>query len=204
MSILQRMPTPTAPLINYSENELDELKIDFSCDSRADTITYVSSFFSREIDINESNVFKVGVYTNKVLSEFILKVSLDRKIKNLSSSKLDVVNKKLNLLRQIEEGREFDPPSDTAIENTRKILTVLIEEITFKEYLWIDPIIYSDEFGVVSVEWRLKTKVLYFDIEENDIQYTKIWGPKENVRSETDDLSIDNCLSLWKWLINAK
>ena len=121
-----------------------------------------------------------------------------------SISRLQTIDKHLQLLSEIKENsgdQGFKAPSETTLTNAREIMKHLLERLDYEQCPWPEPFTYSDEFSYVSMEWHQENRALHFDIKEDDMQYTRIWGRKDNIESETSNLSIHNCLSLWKWLI---
>lgn len=128
-------------------------------------------------------------------------------VEKLSIPRLEKIDRDLQLLSEINEDSDnqgFKAPSETTLTNAREIMKYLLERVDYEQCLWIEPFTYSDEFSYVSIEWHKEDRALHFDIKENDMQYTKIWGRKDNMDSRTSNLSIHNCLSLWKWLINGQ
>ena len=125
-------------------------------------------------------------------------------IEKHSISRLETIDKDLQLLSEINENSDnqgFEAPSEMTLTNARKIMKHLLERVDYEQCPWTNPFTYSDEFSYVSMEWHQENRALHFDIKEDDMQYTRIWGRKDNIESETSNLGTHNCLSLWKWLI---
>ena len=128
-------------------------------------------------------------------------------IEKHSISRLQIIDKDLQLLSEIKDNSDnqgFKALSETTLNNAREIIKYLLERVDYEQCPWTEPFTYSDEFSYVSMEWHQENRALHFDIKENDMQYTRIWGRKDNMESETSNLSTHNCLSLWKWLINEQ
>ena len=194
------MPDPNAVVFYYHENTVyDEPEISVSTgDFCIDFIDDIDTDKKRDSQIDTGLPANTGGLILGNISGAVIE-----KEKH-SVSRLETIDKDLQLLSEIKENSDnqgFKAPSETTLTNAREIMKHLLERVDYEQCPWTDPFTYSDEFSYVSMEWHQENRALHFDIKEDDMQYTMIWGRKDNIESETSNLSIHNCLSLWKWLI---
>ena len=69
---------------------------------------------------------------------------------------------------------------------------------------WHTPFISSDEDGYITAAWHKGDRELHLEIEENEVEYTKIWGKNHEMKMEIDSLDSGNLLTLWEWLIDGQ
>ena len=183
---------------NFHTDFISDIDADQIQVFRVDTGFYADADFRVDTGFRADADFRVD--TGSLIFGNILGVVIEKH----SISRLQIIDEQLEILSQIKENSDnqgFKAPSETTLTNAREIMKHLLERVDYEQCPWTEPFIYSDEFSYVSMEWHQENRALHFDIKENDMRYTRIWGKKDNVESETSNLSIHNCLSLWKWLI---
>ena len=68
--------------------------------------------------------------------------------------------------------------------------------------MWVEPFIYSDEDGCICTGWYNGNKSLYIHIGSNSLTYRKKLTSVDDMQSEEGNLDYENCILIWKWLIN--
>ena len=119
---------------------------------------------------------------------------------------LQEIEKSINDIVDIEfdwDGRGFEKPSKLSLTNAIKIVKELLKQVDSDDCLWFSPFAYSNEDGYVCIGWQNENRSLHFHTKNDDMDYRKIWGSVNSVKSGSEEghLNPQNCLSLWKWLI---
>ena len=113
------------------------------------------------------------------------------------------ISKRFKVLAQREDnwdGYDSKKPTELTLSRAQHLIEELLDSTNFAGYSWFTPFIYSDEDGYVTAEWRKGKRSLHFDVQENEAEYTKIWGTSVNMKIHTDSLNRDDYLTLWEWL----
>ena len=102
------------------------------------------------------------------------------------------------------DGYESKKPTASTIVHAKNLMAEFLDAIVSAGYSWLTPFISSDEDGYITIEWHKGERELHFDIEENEVEYTKLWGPNTDMKIHSDLLNRDDYLTLWEWLLLEK
>ncbi len=69
--------------------------------------------------------------------------------------------------------------------------------------IWHTPLISSDEEGNIVIEWHHGAHELHVDIDEDGMEYIKVWGANIQSEMHVNSLNASEFLNLWKWLLNG-
>ena len=94
-------------------------------------------------------------------------------------------------------------PNRISLDRAEHIMMKLLDSVISNEDEWIDPFISSDEDGYVTVEWQGDGRRLRLLIEEEEIEYTKLWRINTKRKVRTYSMRGDDCFEIWEWLING-
>ena len=149
------------------------------------------------------NLWNVFIDSEKYSGPYNISFTTENRI----DSTLQEIKKSINDIVNIEfdwEGRGFEKPNELTLSNALNIMNQLLEKVDSNGYLWFNPFIYSNEDGYICIGWHNKNQALHFHIKNDNMDYRRIWYSANNVKSGSEEghLNPDNCLSLWKWLIN--
>ena len=117
------------------------------------------------------------------------------------------LSKRFDVLAQREDnwdGYDSKKPTKVTLVRAENIIGELFNSIISAGHSWITPFISSDEDGYITAAWHNGERELHFEIEENQAEYTKIWGTNNDMKMKIDSLNPDNFLTLWEWLIDGK
>ena len=117
------------------------------------------------------------------------------------------ISERFDVLTQREDnwdGYDSKKPTKLTLVRAENLIGELFDSIISAGHPWLTPFIYSDEDGYVTAEWRKGKRSLHFDVQENEAEYTKIWGTSVNMKIHTDSLNRDDYLTLWEWLLDEK
>lgn len=122
---------------------------------------------------------------------------------------LQEIEKSINDIVDIEfdwDGRGFEKPTELTLTNAVKIVKELLKQVNSDGCLWFSPYAYSNEDGYVCIGWHNEGQALHFHIKNDDMDYRKIPNSANDVESGSEEghLNPQDCLSLWKWLINEQ
>lgn len=149
-------------------------------------------------------VFKIRGPQLDAASQFVFNVCLT--IELASNPNIEKIESQLQLISALSDnwdGHGSKTPSDMTLVNVQEILEQLYNRVRYDDCLWITPFIYNDENQYISIEWRHNNRSLHFDVKDNSMEYTKIWKASNgNRESEDGYFNIQNCISLWNWLID--
>ncbi len=114
----------------------------------------------------------------------------------------------LSTVKENWDGEGSKKPTDKTLSTAKDFAKQFYNKINSSIYGWIDPRIYNEQNGYVSIEWQNQDRQLYFDIKDNSLEYTKMWKTVDKKGdiwrdSETDFVYTDNYIHLWEWLING-
>ncbi len=101
------------------------------------------------------------------------------------------------------DGYDSKKPTKTILVHAKLLLDGMLDSIISAGYPWFNPFISSDEDGYITAAWHNGERELHIEIEENEAEYTKIWGSSQDMKMEIDLLESDKYLTLWEWLLNA-
>lgn len=155
-------------------------------------------------DLNYNKVFKIRDPQLDAASQFVFNVFLT--IELASDLNIEKIESQLQLISDLSDnwdGYGSKTPSDMTMVNVQEILEQLYNRVRYDDCLWINPFIYNDENQYISIEWRHNNRSLHFDVKDSSMEYTKIWKASNgNRESEDGYFNIQNCISLWNWLID--
>lgn len=104
----------------------------------------------------------------------------------------------------IEEKQQLEKPSEKALTNAKQVAEELYNVVVISGgHPLHAPVISYDYDDYITMVWRKGQHALYLEINEDEIQYVKVWGI--NIDSEMDAgmPSKENYLMLWEWLLNG-
>lgn len=128
------------------------------------------------------------------------------------------ISERFDVLAQREDnwdGYDSKKPTGFTLNCAKYLMEDLFDSIISAGHPWLTPFISSDEDGYITVEWHKGKRELHFDIQENEVEYTKIWGPsteflppstdggETTMKIHIDFLNRDDYLMLWKWLLDG-
>ncbi len=130
---------------------------------------------------------------------------------NLEFHQIIRMHKIIDSLSEIKDnwdGEGSKRPTNKTISTAKILVKEFYIHINSSIFHWINPRIYNEHNGYISVEWQNQGRQLYFDIKDDDVEYTKMWKTIDEEGntwrdSETDCPNMDSCIDLWKWLING-
>ena len=103
------------------------------------------------------------------------------------------------------DGEEHEPerPSKTAIDRAKQVASELLGVVISKRKPLRTPAVSYDYDGYITLVWRNGKHELYLEVNDEEIEYVKVWGA--NIDSEMDAgvPNKDNYLTLWEWLLNG-
>ena len=102
------------------------------------------------------------------------------------------------------DGYESKKPSQSTLNHAKFLIEELLDSIISAGHPWLMPFISSDEDGYVTAAWHKGERELHLEIEENEVEYTRIWGSNHDMKMEIASLNPDNSLTLWEWLIDEQ
>lgn len=121
---------------------------------------------------------------------------------------LDEILKQLDAVvrwREDWNGEEHvaEKPSEKAIGRAKRVVSELSGAVISKSKPLDTPVISYDYDGYINMVWRNRKHELYLEVNEDEIEYVKVWGA--NIDSEMDSgvPSRDNYLMLWEWLLDG-
>ena len=121
---------------------------------------------------------------------------------------LDEISAQLDAVvrwREDWDGEEHVPekPSDTAIDRAKQVASELLGAVISKRKPLRTPAVSYDYDGYITLVWRNGKHELYLEVNDEEIEYVKVWGA--NIDSEMDAgvPNKDNYLTLWEWLLNG-
>ena len=117
------------------------------------------------------------------------------------------LSERFDVLAQREDnwdGYDSKKPTKVTLVRAENIIGELFNSIISAGHSWITPFISSDEDGYITAAWHNGERELHLEIEENQAEYTRIWGTNHDMKMEIDSLKSDNFLTLWEWLIDGK
>ncbi len=106
------------------------------------------------------------------------------------------------------EGYGLKKPKRSTLLNAESFISSFVNSLDEASFVWVEPFIYSDEDGCICIGWYNGNKSLYIHIGSNSITYRKKLTSVDDMQSEEGNLDDDdddddeNCISIWKWLIN--
>lgn len=116
------------------------------------------------------------------------------------------IEDQLDALAQMKDNSdeyELKKPTESTLTQAKLSIEELLNSISHAGYPWLMPFISSDEDGYITIEWHKGERELHFDIEENEVEYTKLWGPNTDMKIHSDILNRDDYLKLWEWLLDG-
>ena len=91
----------------------------------------------------------------------------------------DEISKQFDVLKEWKESwseHGLEKPTDLTISHAETVIEKLLDLIISADYRFITPFISGDRDGNVTAIWYNQKRQLHFKIEENDVQYFKVWG----------------------------
>ena len=101
------------------------------------------------------------------------------------------------------DGNDSKKPTKKTLIHAENHIGEFYDSIITSGHPWHTPFISSDEDGFITAAWYIGDRELHIEIEENEIEYTKIWGTNHDMKMEIDMLNSNNFLTLWKWLLDG-
>lgn len=103
----------------------------------------------------------------------------------------------------VDEEHEPEKPSEQAIGRAKQVVSELLGAVISEDKPLHTPVLSYDYDDYITMVWRKGQHELYLEINEDEIQYVKVWGI--NIDSEMDAgvPSKENYLMLWEWLLNG-
>ena len=103
-----------------------------------------------------------------------------------------------------DEEHEPEKPSQQAIDRAKQVVGELLGAVISEGKPLHTPFVSYDQEGYINVVWRKGNHELYLEINEDEIEYVKVWGA--NIDSEMDAgvPSKENYLTLWEWLLDER
>ena len=129
----------------------------------------------------------------------------DFKGKIIQSWQRRKISERFDVLAQREDnwdGYDSKKPTQSTLDYAKDLMKELFDSITYDGYSWLTPFISSDEDGYITAVWHKGKRALHLDIEENEAEYTKIWGTSANMKIHIDSFKPNDYLTLWKWLLD--
>lgn len=101
------------------------------------------------------------------------------------------------------EERVAEKPSGQAIDKAKQVVGELLGAVISQSKPLDTPVISYGYDGYISMVWRNGKHELYIEVNEDEIEYVKVWGA--NIDSEMDAgiPNKDNYLTLWEWLLDG-
>ena len=121
---------------------------------------------------------------------------------------LDEMSKCFDAIAQREDDwDEFESkkPLEVSLDRARCLMKKLLNTAISKGYSWRKPhpFISSDEDGYITVEWQGDGRRLSLRIEEEEVEYAKLWRINTKRKVRTYSMRGDDCFEIWEWLING-
>ena len=101
------------------------------------------------------------------------------------------------------DGYDSKKPTKKTLVRAENLIGELFNSIISVGHAWHTPFISSDEDGFITAAWHIEERELHIEIEENEVEYTKISGTNHDMKMEIDFLNPDNFLTLWEWLLDV-
>ena len=121
---------------------------------------------------------------------------------------LDEMSKRFDAIAQREDSwDEFESkkPLEVSLGRARCLMEKLLNTTISKGYSWRKPYPYicSDEDGYITVEWQGEGRRLRLRIEEDEVEYIKLWRINTKRKVRAYRMRSDDCFEIWEWLING-
>ena len=116
------------------------------------------------------------------------------------------IGNQLGTVAQREENwdeYESKKPSALALNNAKRLMEELLDRIISAGHSWLTPFISSDEDGHITVAWHKGEHELHLIIADKQALYITVWGINIETEMDMGELSKDNYVLLWKWLLNG-
>lgn len=117
------------------------------------------------------------------------------------------LSERFDVLAQREDnwdGYDSKKPTKLTLVRAENLIGELFDSIISAGHPWHTPFISSDEDGYITAAWHKGDRELHLEIEENEVEYTKIWGKNHEMKMEIDSLDSGNLLTHWEWLIDGQ
>ena len=153
---------------------------------------------------NDSRKVTIIIFKD-ILSETDYSVNLNLYRPQIIDSRLEKIYKDLRLLVESEydwEGYGLEKPKLSTLLKAESFMSSFLNILDEAGYVWVEPFIYSDEDGCICIGWYNGSKSLYIHIGSNSSTYRKKLTSVDDMQSEEGNLDDENCISVWKWLIN--
>jgi len=99
--------------------------------------------------------------------------------------------------------QEAAKPCPKSLSKATAILEELLDVTASNGREWIHPFITTDEDGKVEVLWKRGRHELHIDVEDEEVEYLKVWGANIFDSMSSDFLKSDEYLTLWDWLLRG-
>ena len=166
-------------LLDRSYQLLNCLSTRISWEDRKEILPFRETKASPTTDVVEE------IYKNIILSEML--------------ARLDTIAQR----EEDWDGLGSMKPNRISLDRAKHIMMKLLDSVISNEGEWMAPFISSDEDGYVTVEWQGDGRRLRLLIEEEEIEYTKLWRINTKRKVRTYNMRGDDCFEIWEWLING-
>ena len=152
----------------------------------------------------ETDSYQASAYID-IYSEPIKSKNLNLHNPKIIDNRLEEISKELRSLVESEydwEGYGLKKPKQSTLLKAESFISSFLNLLDKASYVWVEPFIYSDEDGCICTGWYNGSKSLYIHIGSNSLTYRKKLTSVDDMQSEEGNLDGENCISIWKWLIN--
>ncbi len=94
-------------------------------------------------------------------------------------------------------------PKPEAISQAHTALESFLYTIIDAGSIWYSPLISSDEGGNIVIEWHHGAHELHIDIDEDGMEYIKVWGTNIYNEMHSNILNAEDFINLWEWLVSG-
>ena len=199
LTVQGQSPTPTN--VNIHENQSEWL--DDSNTANIDAIFRNDSHEDRIIvfkNVSPETDYRINVYSVLIKSK-----NLNFYRPKIIDNRLEKIYKDLRSLVESEydwEGYGLEKPKQSTLLKAESFMSSFLNILDEASYVWVEPFIYSDEDGCICIGWYNGSKSLYIHIGSNSSTYRKKLTSVDDMQSEEGNLDDENCILIWKWLIN--
>jgi hypothetical protein len=106
------------------------------------------------------------------------------------------------ILTNIDKLLQYEDPPISDISHAKEIIKEFALYINIDLYSIDTPFVHINEDNCVSIEWRKNGKTLYFEIENQIAEFTKVWRDGKKTIARSGILNKNNYKEVWEWLID--
>ncbi len=149
-----------------------------------------------DIDLTNNELSNDSNHLNSGIKKFLEPIP-SRINDNIDNSSL------LNpILVHIDKLMQCEDPPISDISHAKEIMEEFALYVNIGQYSVDTPFIHINEDNCVSIEWRNSGKTLYFEIENQIAEFTKVWRDGKKTIARSGLLNRYNYKEVWEWLIN--